>query len=519
MDKLKPLLKYHFWIACTLVMLATVGVGVWSWMTLGEVINRQKTDIVGAESKAKSVTSVKADVGTSAVVSVHPNDETIQGMKQEIDLGKDELLAGWERLYTEQKDLLGWPGNVIDPDVSRPFDNLRADQFVFDPNSTKGEVQEQRRKQIKTFFPRLMPELVKSVRAQWNEEEVTGEAPKTPSVVASAGAKDDMERLMFDQPIVEWSVADQAKWYGLLTNFKGRNGNQAPDGTPTTVQVLYLKENLVLLNGVLEIIREANRDAMVPSQAAIREIGSIMIGKEAHEAEPLDAGGMDGGGAGGFAGEMDNRMRMMKDAMQNILGGGKTEKTQVSASDVERLDPAHLRYVDKDFNPIPAAQYRSSTSANQLSGDSWMSVVKIVPVRLRLRVDERRVADILEKCANAKLPLEVRQVTIIGGELPADAAGVEATGRTGGPTNSRNPSIAGSGESATIDENEGRGGPAAGAGADGGLGGAGGGEKNFKSPEFNSHFLVPLEIYGVIKFYSKPSAEAIGKIPAATPTL
>lgn len=517
MDKLKPLLKYHFWIACTAVMLATIGVGIWSWMTLGDVINRQKTDIVGAESKAKSVTSVKADVDPSAGVSVHPNDETIQGMKQEIDAGKDELLAGWDRLYTEQKDLLGWPGNVIDPVVSAPFDALRADQFVFDPNSTKGEVLEPRRKQIRTFFPRLMPELVNSVRAKWNEEEVTGEPPKTPSVVASAEAKDDMERLMFDQPIVDWSVADQIKWYGRMTNFKGLNGNQAPDGTPTTVQVLYLKENLVLLNGVLEIIKEANRDAMVPSQAAIREIGSIMIGKEAHEAEPLDAGGMDGGGAGGFAGEMDNRMRMMRDAMQNILGGGKTESTEISASDIELLDPAHLRYVDKDFNPIPAAQYRTSTSANQLSADSWMSVVKIVPVRLRLRVDERRIAEILEKCANAKLPLEVRQVTIIGGELPAEPAGAAAAGRTGGPTNSRNPSVAGSGESATIDEDADRGGQ--GAAMDGGPVGGSDGEKNFKSPEFNSHFLVPLEIYGVIKFYSQPSPEAIGKTPAASPTL
>lgn len=518
MDKLKPLLKYHFWIACTLVTLATIGVGIWSWMTLGDVIKRQQSDIVGAESKAKSVTSVKADVDPSAGVSVHPNEDTIQGMKQEIDAGKDELLSGWDKLYSEQKDLLGWPGNVIDPEVSAPFDALRADQFAFDPNSTKGEVLEPRRKQIRTFFPRLMPELVKSVRANWSEQDVTGEAPKTPTVQASADAKDDMERLMFDQPIVDWSLADQQKWYSLLTSFKGRNGNQAPDGTPSTVQVLYLKENLVLLNGVLEIIKEANRDAMVPSQAAIREIGSIMIGKEAHEATPLEAGGMDAGGAGGFAAEMDNRMKMMRDAMQNIIGGGQTEKTTISASDIELLDPAHLRYVDKDFKPIPAAQYRTSTSANQLSADSWMSVVKIVPVRLRLRVDERRIPEILEKCANAKLPLEVRQVTIIGGELPADPVGVAATGDKGGPTNSRNPSVAGSGESATIDENEGRGAPEGGMGGPG-AGGEGEAEKNFKSPEFNSHFLVPLEIYGVIKFYSKPSPEAIGKTPDAPATL
>lgn len=512
MEKLKPLIKYHFWILTGVVVLAAIGVGIWSWMAAGDRINRQKNDILSAESKAKNVNNVRAEVADAAGPSVHPNAETIEGMTKEIDGGKDQVLAAWEKLYTDQKDLLTWPGNVMDPEMSKRFDSLRPEQLKFDPNTApQGDVLERYRKQVKTVFPGFMPALVSSVRAKWSPEDVMGEAAgKAPEVVASDEAKNDMERLMFNEPIVDWSVSDQVKWYGLMTNFK-RNGNQSVDGTPTTIQVVYLKEDLVLLNGVLEIVKEANKNATVPSQAAIREISSIMIGKEAHEAKPMEVGSA-ASSAGGFMAEAEGRMDMMKQYMENMLGGGNDKKsTTVSASDAEKLDPAHLRYIDKEFKPIEASKYRQSVSSNKLSPDSWMSVVKRVPVRLRLRVDERRIGEILEKCANAKIPLEVRQITLIGGELPQEAAAT--TGRKSGPTNSRNPSVAGSGESMTIGDDDGGGG----AGAGGPAGTNGAKEQTFKSPEFNSHFLVPLEIYGVMKFYSTPAPEALGRTTESTP--
>lgn len=514
MEKLKPLIKHHFWILSGVVVLASIGVGVWSWMAAGDLINRQKSDILSAETKAKNVTSVRAEVADAAGPSVHPNDETLAGMTKEIDSGKDEVLAAWTKLFSEQKDLLSWPGNVMDPNVAKHFDSLRPEQLKFDPNSSEGEVRELFRKQVKTIFPRFLPALVTSVRAKWNAEDVTGEADKAPSVVASDEAKDDMEKLMFNEPIVDWALSDQMKWYDLTTNFK-RNGNQSVDGTPTTIQVVYLKENLVLLNGVLEIIKEANKDASVPSQAAIREINSIMIGKEAHEAKPLEVDN-PAGGAGGAMADAEGRMDMMKQYMENMLGGGNNaNSTTVSASDAEKLDPAHLRYIDKDFKPIESSKYRQSVSSNQLGPDSWMSVVKRVPVRLRLRVDERRIGEILEKCANAKIPLEVRQITLIGGELPAEA--VSTLGEKKGSSR-KGPSVAGSdgggsGESMTISDDDGGGG-----GGGAGPAGVGGGkEQTFKSPEFNSHFLVPLEIYGVMKFYSAPAPEALGRTPEETP--
>jgi hypothetical protein len=514
MDKLKPLIKYHFWILSGIVAAAAIGVGVWSWMEAGDRINRQKSDILSAESKAKGVMNVKADVTDPAAASVHPNEDTIQGMTKEIDGGKDEVLAAWNKLYSEQKDLLSWPAGVLDEKISKHFDAFQPERLKFDPNSKEEAVSSNVLRQIKPILPRFMPVLVNAVRAKWSEEDVTGESGKIP-VVASADANAGTEPSMFNEPILEWSLGDQLKWFNLLTNFKGRNGNQSVEGTPTTVQVLYLKEDLVLLNGVLEIIKEANKDAAVPSQAAIREINNIMIGKEAHEAKPIDVDTAVGGGAGGAMDEAAGRMDMMKQYMENMLGGGDKADNTVSASDVEKLDPAHLRYVDKAFKPITASQYRQSVTSQQLGADSWMTVVKRVPVRLRIRVDERRIAEILEKCANAKIPLEVRQITLIGGELPADQTAA-ASGKKGGSRRGPTGISSGSGgdQSATVEDD----GPAQG-NNNSQLAGGAGEEKTYKSPEFNSHFLVPLEIYGVMKFYSAPSAEAIGRTASTSPQL
>src|SRR5690606_26103064 len=160
----------------------------------------------------------------------------------------------------------------IEPELARHFDAVRAERVEFSTGKIKEEVMESLRKRMRGVLPRVMPYLASSVRAKWNEADITGDATKVPKAIDAEKPMDDMERLIFNQPIVNWSLADQSKWYSLMTSFKGRNGNNSPDGTPTTLQLLYLKEDVVLLNGVLEIIKAANQDATIPTQAAISEI-------------------------------------------------------------------------------------------------------------------------------------------------------------------------------------------------------------------------------------------------------
>lgn len=85
--------------------------------------------------------------------------------------------------------------------------------------------------------------------------------------------------------------------------------------------------------------------------------------------------------------------------------GGSTT-TATTASD----DPADNRYVDNNFKPLPAAQMRTSLEAVPATAEqAALAVAKRIPVRIRVRMDQRRVADLLAECANGKLPVEVRQ--------------------------------------------------------------------------------------------------------------
>ncbi|GEM_PF-2526135 len=514
MDQLKPLVKYHFWILCGVVVLSCIGAGIWATLGQADVIKKQMQAISTAQGQAKGVMDVKADVGENPV-SVHPNEKTNKGMNDEISSGRKEVLQAWKKLHDEQKDLLGWPQNILEKSVADTFDALHPERMAFEVGATEKEVREAIRKRVKVTLPAVLPKLADSIRAKWNEAEITGEESTLKSQDSAEAKKDDMELMMTGQALVDWSVADQSKWYGLATNFKGRNGNKDVAGTPTTMQILYLKEDLVLLNGVLEIIKSANQDATIPNQASVKTIQSIMLGKEAHEATPMEIAS-PGGGGGGMGADQQQRMAdMLADYAKNLddkARGGGDEET-VSEDDKARMDPANMRYVDKDFKPIPASEYRNAVTSTDLSEKSWMAVVKRVPVRLRLMVDERKIGDLLEKCANAKIPLEVRQITLIGGDLPKDPAAAAAGAKksTGGPRSGGPSGVSGGGggaggETMTLgaDPND----KGDGAGAVAGTAG----EKTYSSAEFNSHFNVPLEIYGIMKIYNEPAPEAIGDV-------
>lgn len=516
MDKLKPLVRLHFWILCGVILVTCIGLGFWSMTSQSAEIAKNKSSISSAEGLAKGVMSVKADVG-EAQVDVHPNDKTKEGMTSEIEQGRKEVLSAWEKLHSEQKDLLAWPKNVLEPSVAAVFDRLQPERMEFDPNSDANEVPEAVRKRVKANLPAVFPKLAESVRSTWSDE-IEIEALKLKKAASGEAEteqeKTDMEVMLLDQPLVKWSVGDQSIWYNQATNFKGRNGNRDISGTPTTMQILYLKEDLVLLNGVLEIVKAVNQNATIASQAGVKEIQRVMIGKEAHEATPMESTAAAGGQAGYGGMDVEQMMKMMDPSRRGAADAG--PDGAVSGDEKDALDPANLRYVDKDFKPIPAAEYRTAVQATELSEKTWMAVVKRVPVRIRMMVDERKIDDILEACANAKIPLEVRQITLIGGELPEDTSSSTVAGKGGKGGNggsSRNVGGADGGQADETSEMSNDLGGGIGAG-----GGEAGESKNFSSAEFNPHFDVPLEIYGIMKIHNPPSPGSIGRSDAETQT-
>ena len=91
-------------------------------------------------------------------------------------------------------------------------------------------------------------------------------------------------------------------------------------------------------------------------------------------------------------------------------------------------DPAEGRYVDKAFNPLPAEILRSAAESEN-PDEAYLAVAKRMPVRMRVRIDQRALNRFLIECGNSDLMLEVKQVRI----NPPDGSRPSARGGRGGP--------------------------------------------------------------------------------------
>ena len=118
-----------------------------------------------------------------------------------------------------------------------------------------------------------------------------------------------------------------------------------------------------------------------------------------------DEGGSEGEGYGGYGGGQ---------------GGG--------GGSVSFRDPANGRYVDANFVPVSGDDLRTKMKDSNPE-DAYFAVAKRIPVRLRMKVDLRRVQTFLANCGSAKMMLEVRQVRF--GDTTA-AASSAAGGGMGG---------------------------------------------------------------------------------------
>jgi hypothetical protein len=85
-------------------------------------------------------------------------------------------------------------------------------------------------------------------------------------------------------------------------------------------------------------------------------------------------------------------------------------------------DPAERRYVDDKYQPLPATRLRSALTS-KTPEDILLAVAKRMPVRIGVRIDQRKLNVLLAACGNAKLPVEVRQVRINRPPAPSGGMG------------------------------------------------------------------------------------------------
>lgn len=428
--------KHSFWLVTGLVIV--VFVAGWYLST--------------KQLKAETATyKSQIDTGFSAVSSVitsnanHPNDHSHQKMDELVEQLKQNLLDAWELQYNRQKDLLVWPKELGD-DFLADIDRLLVKNGQRNPIETitypseeiQHNLQRHLLEQYQLFATTQVPPLAEIIRSNWEGDKPANEAGGNGDLAgfgeASQSGPATQSKTLGPPPIISWDSNSQSS---VLARFKWAR-------TPTTMQVLYAQEDLWVLTQIMQVLQEVNKDALVPSKAVITELINLEVGRNAADitevgqvlnVDALKSASLGGGGDGMDDMGMDD-MEGMEAGMDESAddggidssSGGQTSGTTGSTAAAASPHPANLRYVDNALQRLDAQRLQAAVAPgpNPPLETIYLAVAKRYPIRLRIKMDLTKLPDLLTACGNAKLPIEILQVSING------SAGRSGGGGAGG---------------------------------------------------------------------------------------
>lgn len=388
MDQLKEFFglvkRQHFWFVAPLVLI--LGIVAW-FMGKGVIADETGKNLSAISTKfstAQNVTTVRVEeLG-------HPNETWHAEMEQLIASRTDNVKQAWQKKWDRQKELLVWP-NQLPPALLRTVEPLRPIETTFDP--AKDKISDVLLNRYAIYVKQELPKLAEQIGSKWSPATTgrsssgsfEGEGRRRPGR-ESFGALED------DGSIVAWDSGNQGEI---------EEGFSWPADRPTAMQVLYAQEDLWVLSALMDIIAATNQGAIANTTAAVKEIQFIRLGKDAKglkdtgysviRPQPLPSG------------EPGDDEGMLID---NSVGGTSSEPQPDRGVEggegvvAATPHPAEGRYVDDSFQPI----------ADVATLKSSMDIAKRMPIRMRLKVDQRKLNRLLVACANAPLTVEVRQL-------------------------------------------------------------------------------------------------------------
>jgi hypothetical protein len=544
MDKLKaqlaPVLQHSFWIMAGGILIWTVA--SW-WMSTGS-LNAQKT---------ARLTEIKTSFdnmdGLKSKQPKHPNASTNTGMDGLIKEYADLVGKGWDLQYKKQVDVLKWPTSFR-PEFRARVEKMRPIEIVPPPAVPPValppplvDLLREHREEYRNYIKDELPNLAKKIGAPWKATAqladsggASGFAPPSLDVATPGQILDPntgQPILALDTSVVLWDQANQQEI--LQTHF----GLALKNPLPSTAEILYTQEDFWVLDNIMDIIAATNDKATGRHEAVVKNIYFIRIGRSARgqagkvqsltQSLASDAGGP----ASGSAGEATAPTSAPEGsaAPPGVAADGTTP--------VGPIDPAEGRYVDDKYEALTAAKLRGALNSTSAE-DALLAVAKRMPVRMRLRIDQRKLHILLTACGNSKLPLEVRQVRLNREPAPLNSD----LGGSGGYAAS--PGMGGSGSDSGGSFGGGFGGGSFGAsmpGAEGsgggfGSGGFGGGGAGMPGGLRAGSLTgdasidpnqIDVELYGIVYIYNpvnnkqlgieEPAAATPGaETPAPTPT-
>ena len=573
MDKVKVALavlkKYHFWVLCLLIVIF----GMLVWTTASADLSKQFTQRKSKlDSALKSAHAIAGETG-------HPNEKTNQLLISLNDKQRQEVLKTWTALYEKQKEQNPWPKPPI---LSNKFlEHVKSRG----PNE---DIKLQYREMYQSFIRNYIPTLFEIVDYRHQEEvedededgggttvkknPMAGMGMGGPGMGGMAGMAAATMKNFRMVGVVDWDESDRNR---ILQNFWWQ-------GAPTTVQLRMAQEDIWVYEALLRIIKATNEGATNHYNAAIKRIAALEIGQAAAGAvsssganlmgavqgggaagRPGMGGGMGMGGPGmgmgmggemgmggpgmgmgggmggpgmgmgggmggpgmGMGGGMGGGPGMGMGGEMGMgggpgmgMGGAMGMDAGMGGAALSAIDQAVLngRYVDQNNMPLMA------------TSPPPYAEFKMMPIRMSLLMDHRKIPKLLVECANSTMPVEVQRVRInpeeglgpssssmgggrmgMGGPGMGMGGGMGATGMGGGM--GATGMGGGMGMGGEMGMGGGRGGLAMGGEMGMGMPGMGGrmGMNTQQTEETNLQ-EVPVEIVGIIYIYNPPALAKVG---------
>lgn len=564
MDQLKKILagmqKNSFWIVSGLTIILGI-VGYWmSRSTMDQVFKAQSSKIDEAYSALQTI---------SNEVPTHPNAKTHEEMDKQIQALVTDVETAWRKQYERQAQFMQWPSD-LPPSLVAKVKDLRPIELKLEyplpPESdplVRGDLANYA-KYVDTQFPAL----AKIIGTKWVGSKpaataggmggygMGGYGMGSGGMDSSSGYGGAMDsgssgyggamggyggamggyggamggygpQVQASTDLVVWPKQVQDAVFADVQMWRGP--------VPTTHEVLYTQENIWILEGLLKIIAQVNAraNAVANFQATVKEIEFLRVGRSAvGRVGTIDRPGVAGGGMGGYGssmggigmdsagmeggmdsgsmGEMASSGGEMPSGGDGGMSGGEGEEGGMSGMVAATPDPANGRYVDAAYAPLTGEDLRTKMKSSSPE-DAYFAVAKRVPVRMRLKVDQRRIQTLIAECGNADLMFEIRQVRL-GDTTPAPASG--AGGGYGMNIYGGGSSDTMGGYGAMTGSGEGSGyGMGMGSDAYGGMGGYG-----MPTQGPSKVWDIPVELYGVVYLFNPVDTAKLGldKVTAET---
>jgi hypothetical protein len=500
MDQLKTiavwLMRHRFWVTCVVVALASLLTWFAAWRAIDARRAEQERKIATSNESIRKVLDTTIETGTEAgKVKAHPNETTQAAMEGLIGQGADAALAAWSIRFAQQEPVLKFAEEIPNEEIRK-----RLEAHVPMEMPLESELMDkQMRSTFRDFITERMPALAKeTIGATWLFDE-KGQ-PSDGAATNGRGAVATVETKPED--LVYWGKANQELWNSKVTEWTGYDGNTDADNVPTSEQMLAIQQDLWILEAMLNVIAKVNEGYVANDLAPIERLDHILVGKDAMAVPIKDLSKVeykaDARVAQAPTTKPTKAPRGSRREQANQVAGPK-----VAFNDKESTSPFHGRYVDRDFKRLSINEIVQILKSDQLTDRSYLAVAKRVPVRIGVKMDERRINDFLAAAANSPFTFEVRQIRINAHEPNGGVQREETTrggkgGSTKRPEDLERGGGAGKGGGGGMESTD----PGGGSGSGGGK--SGDPKEEAFEAELRRNFDVKVEFIGIVKIYNPP---------------